>query len=111
MAARSRSRLEAGQVGGCLSGQGNCIYKRGQLRQRSMHAPACLPHCPTSPHLMHSMYAENWQKISFSSTAQLFCRRVLEGGPATLAPLLGQGCEGPSVAAGQELSTACCMML
>ncbi|KAI7845100.1 hypothetical protein COHA_001465 [Chlorella ohadii] len=46
---------------------------------------------------------ENWQKLAFNSTQQLFCRRVLAGGPAQLAPLLGQGGEGPAVAAGQEL--------
>lgn len=47
--------------------------------------------------------AENWQKLAFNSTQQLFCRRVLAGGPAQLAPLLGQGGEGPAVAAGQEV--------
>ncbi|PRW45224.1 hypothetical protein C2E21_6437 [Chlorella sorokiniana] len=46
---------------------------------------------------------ENWQKLSFNSTEHLFCRRALAGGPAKLAPLLGQGGEGPAVAAGQEL--------
>lgn len=90
--------------------QGNAV-----VRQRDDLAslkPLCHKHLlatPSAPHNAPSSAAfgnpaENWQKLSFNSTEQLFCRRVLAGGPAQLTPLLGQGGEGPAVAAGQEVS-------
>lgn len=56
------------------------------------------------PSLPSHLPAENWQKISFESAAEMFCRRVAAGGDARLTPLVRQGAEGPAVAVGQEVS-------
>ena len=67
----------------------------------AMHATRGCPQFFVLPLLPN---AENWQKISFESAAKMFCRSVAPGGDARLTPLMGQGGEGPAVAAGQEVS-------
>lgn len=94
------------------------VWQRDDLA--SLKAPCYTPllATPSAPHnaplpLHLTNPAENWQKLAFNSTEQLFCRRVLAGGPVQLTSLLGQGGEGPAVAAGQEVSARarCCRHL